>query len=154
MGAGAALAREALKQLPAPAPRHRRRSSPWASGGPAPADPAAWAAAYADGSFDVLVSGYLLRNSHRPPDPGRWPSRRHVLKPGGRWVSLDTTRPRRSLFSPFIRFHMHSVIPFVGSLLAGRRDAYTYLPESTESLFARRGAARAPRPAAGSLQKW
>ena len=30
---------------------------------------------------------------------------------------------------------MHRVIPFVGSLLTGQRDAYTYLPESTEAFL-------------------
>ena len=58
-----------------------------------------------------------------------------VLKPGGRWVALDTTRPRRSLLSPFIHFHMHTVIPLLGTLLTGQRDAYTYLPDSSEAFL-------------------
>ena len=141
LGAGTGdLAREALKQCP----RCRvtaadftlgmllvgRRRSPAAH---------AWAAAdalrlpFPDASFDVLVSGYLLRNVTDLSQA--LAEQRRVLKPGGRWVSLDTTRPRRSLLSPFIRFHMHRVIPFVGSLLTGQRDAYTYLPESTEAFL-------------------
>lgn len=99
----------------------------------------AWAAAdalhlpFPDAAFDVLVSGYLLRNV---TDLTRALAEQYrVLKPGGRWVALDTTRPGRSLLSPLIRFHMHRVIPAVGSLLTGQRDAYTYLPDSTESFL-------------------
>ena len=58
-----------------------------------------------------------------------------VLRPGGWFVALDTTRPGRSLLSPFVRFHLHVVIPFLGWLLTGQRDAYTYLPDSTEQFL-------------------
>jgi demethylmenaquinone methyltransferase/2-methoxy-6-polyprenyl-1,4-benzoquinol methylase len=51
-------------------------------------------------------------------------------------VSLDTTRPRRNLLSPFIQFHLHRVIPFLGTLITGQRDAYLYLPDSTENFLA------------------
>jgi demethylmenaquinone methyltransferase/2-methoxy-6-polyprenyl-1,4-benzoquinol methylase len=47
-------------------------------------------------------------------------------------VTLDTTRPKQSLLSPLIHFHMHQVIPFVGGMLTGTRDAYVYLPETSE----------------------
>jgi demethylmenaquinone methyltransferase/2-methoxy-6-polyprenyl-1,4-benzoquinol methylase len=55
-----------------------------------------------------------------------------ALKPGGRIIILDTTKPKRNLFSPFIWLHMHVVIPLVGGLLSGFKDAYSYLPDSTE----------------------
>ena len=88
---------------------------------------------FASASQDALVSGFLLRNVANLDQALREQLR--VLKPGGRWVALDTTRPRRSLLSPLIHFHMHRVIPFLGSLLTGQRDAYTYLPESSESFL-------------------
>jgi demethylmenaquinone methyltransferase/2-methoxy-6-polyprenyl-1,4-benzoquinol methylase len=36
---------------------------------------------------------------------------------------------------PFIEFHIHVVIPFLGRLIAGNREAYTYLPNSTEGFL-------------------
>lgn len=85
---------------------------------------------FPDESFDAVVSGFLLRNVVDLPRALREQAR--VLKPGGRMVALDTTRPRKSLLSPFIRFHMRQVIPTLGGLLTGSRDAYTYLPETSE----------------------
>jgi demethylmenaquinone methyltransferase/2-methoxy-6-polyprenyl-1,4-benzoquinol methylase len=99
--------------------------------------------------FDALVSGFLLRNV---ADLGQALSEQlRVLRPGGRWVALDTTRPRRSLLSPFIHFHMHTVIPFLGTLLTGQRDAYTYLPETSEAFL--RAEELAVRMAAAGFKK-
>jgi len=58
-----------------------------------------------------------------------------VLSPGGRIVILDTTPPPRTPLSPFIRFHLHTVIPTLGRWVAGNADAYHYLPDSTESFL-------------------
>jgi len=81
-------------------------------------------------SFDAVVSGFLLRNVAGLQQALAEQFR--VLKPGGWLVALDTTRPSRNLFSPFIHIHLHWVIPSLGWLLTGQRDAYTYLPVSTE----------------------
>jgi demethylmenaquinone methyltransferase / 2-methoxy-6-polyprenyl-1,4-benzoquinol methylase len=104
-----------------------------------PGLPLAWSAAdalhlpFPSACLDALVSGFLLRNVADLDQTLREQLR--VLKPGGRWVSLDTTRPKPNLLSPFIHFHMHTVIPFLGTLLTGQRDAYTYLPDSSEAFL-------------------
>lgn len=88
---------------------------------------------FADHSFDALVSGYLLRNVIDLP--AALAEQRRVLRPGGRLVALDTTPPPRSPIAPLIRFHLHTVIPTLGGLLTGQRDAYTYLPSTTENFL-------------------
>lgn len=88
---------------------------------------------FPDQSFDAVVSGFLLRNV---VDLKRaLKEQLRVLKPGGRIVALDTTRPRPSLLSPFIRFHMHRVIPFMGRLLTNSPEAYVYLPSTSENFL-------------------
>ncbi len=83
--------------------------------------------------FNGIVSGFLMRNVG---DIQRALKEQYrVLKPGGRIVILDTTKPKRNLFSPLIWLHMHILIPIVGGLLSGFRDAYDYLPASTEDFI-------------------
>jgi demethylmenaquinone methyltransferase/2-methoxy-6-polyprenyl-1,4-benzoquinol methylase len=82
------------------------------------------------GAFDAVVSGFLLRNVVDLPCALREQYR--VLKPGGRMVALDTTQPSPSLLTPLMHFYMRGVIPLLGGLLTGQRDAYTYLPRTSE----------------------
>ncbi len=141
LGAGTGdLAREALRQQPAcrvlaadytlammQVGRTRYAHPPWWCGADALALP------YPDETFDVLVSGYLLRNV--VDLPRALAEQYRVLKPGGRILSLDTTRPPRNLLAPFIDFHLHTLIPLAGRLLTGEADAYTYLPDSTAAFL-------------------
>ena len=83
-----------------------------------------------DLSFDAVISGFLMRNVIDLQSAIEEQYR--VLKNGGRIVILDTTRPKKNILSPFIWLHMHFVIPTLGGILTGSRDAYRYLPESTE----------------------
>jgi demethylmenaquinone methyltransferase/2-methoxy-6-polyprenyl-1,4-benzoquinol methylase len=88
---------------------------------------------FPNGTFDALVSGFLLRNV---ADLGKALAEQlRVLKPGGHVVALDTTRPVHSVLTPFIWTHMHVVIPTLGWMLTGQGDAYTYLPNSSESFL-------------------
>lgn len=89
---------------------------------------------FADQSFDAVVSGFLLRNVTDLDLALR--EQRRVLRPGGRLVALDTTRPVKNLLSPLIHFHMNRVIPFLGGLLTGERAAYTYLPQTSQNFLA------------------
>ncbi|MBK6793966.1 MAG: ubiquinone/menaquinone biosynthesis methyltransferase [Anaerolineales bacterium] len=74
-------------------------------------------------TFDAIVSGFLMRNV---TDVQQALKEQHrALKPGGRIVILDTTRPKKNLLSPFIKFHMHVIIPTLGGILSGVREAYT-----------------------------
>ncbi len=84
-----------------------------------------------DASFDAVISGFLLRNVtdlHKALQ-----EQYRVLKPRGRVVVLDTTRPKRNMFSPLVWLHLHAIIPVLGAVLAGAREDYKYLPASTEN---------------------
>jgi demethylmenaquinone methyltransferase / 2-methoxy-6-polyprenyl-1,4-benzoquinol methylase len=81
-------------------------------------------------SFDAVVSGFLMRNVIDLQ--AALQEQYRVLKKGGRIVILDTTRPKKNMLSPLIRLHMHVIIPMLGGLLTGAREAYRYLPESTD----------------------
>lgn len=88
---------------------------------------------FAGETFDGVISGYLLRNVG---DLDRTLAEQYrVMKPGSRWVSLDTTPPQRNILQPFLRFHLQVIIPLLGRLVAGDAEAYRYLPDSTEGFL-------------------
>jgi len=141
LGAGTGdLAREALRQQPACRALAADYTLEMMRVGRARhARPADWCGAdalnlpFPEASFDVVVSGYLLRNV---VDLRRALAEQYrILRPGGRLVALDTTRPPQNLLTPFINFHLHTVIPLAGRLLTGEADAYTYLPDSTAAFL-------------------
>ncbi len=88
---------------------------------------------YANEAFDAVVSGFLMRNV--TDLPRALAEQRRILKPGGRVVILDTTRPPENLLAPFIRFHLNTVIPTLGKLITGESEAYTYLPDTTKGFL-------------------
>jgi demethylmenaquinone methyltransferase/2-methoxy-6-polyprenyl-1,4-benzoquinol methylase len=100
----------------------------------------AWCAAdalalpFADGSFDAVTSGYLLRNV--ADRAGAFREQARVVRPGGRVVCLDTSPPPASALRPLVRFYLRRVIPLLGRLIAGERSAYAYLSASTEGFKA------------------
>ncbi len=90
---------------------------------------------FPESSFDAVVSGFLLRNVSDVQLTLQEQYR--VLKQGGRIVCLDTTRPKPTVWSPAVYFHLNTVIPFLGKLITGDKEAYAYLPQSTQHfLFA------------------
>jgi demethylmenaquinone methyltransferase/2-methoxy-6-polyprenyl-1,4-benzoquinol methylase len=84
-------------------------------------------------SFDAVVSGFLLRNVVDIDEALKEQMR--VLRAGGFFVTLDTTRPTRNLFSPLARLHMRIIVPFLGRLFAQNETAYRYLQASTEAFL-------------------
>jgi demethylmenaquinone methyltransferase/2-methoxy-6-polyprenyl-1,4-benzoquinol methylase len=85
---------------------------------------------FAGGAFACVTSAFLLRNLE---DLARaFAEMRRVTRPGGRVIALDITRVAvpgwRSLFNLYFR----RVVPVIGALVAGDREAYGYLPASVD----------------------
>lgn len=85
---------------------------------------------FPDNTFDAVTSGFLMRNVIDVPQAFREQVR--VVRPGGRVVVLESSPPKDNLLKPLIRFHLNRVIPTLGRLVAGKGDAYRYLPDSTQ----------------------
>lgn len=80
--------------------------------------------------FDAAITGFSLRNV---VDIDRFLSEmQRVVKPGGRVVILEITPFRQPLLAALMKFYFHKVVPILGTLIAGDREAYTYLPQSVE----------------------
>ena len=68
----------------------------------------------ADASFDFVCMGYALRHVE---DLGKlFGEFRRVLRPGGRILILEITRPTNPVALPLIRFYMQQLVPRIGWL--------------------------------------
>jgi len=80
------------------------------------------------GSLDLITVAFGFRNlanyRHGLEELLR------VLKPGGALAVLEFSQPTNPLFAALYGFFSTRVLPFIGGLISGSRDAYSYLPES------------------------
>lgn len=85
---------------------------------------------FPDETFDAVTSGFLMRNVIDVPQA--FTEQMRVTRPGGWIVVLESSPPKKNLLQPFIHIHLNYIIPLLGNFVAGEREAYSYLPDSTQ----------------------
>jgi demethylmenaquinone methyltransferase/2-methoxy-6-polyprenyl-1,4-benzoquinol methylase len=83
---------------------------------------------FADASFEAVTNAFGLRNLEDVAAGLREMQR--VLKPGGRAAILEFSRPVVPLLRGAFGFYFTKILPRIGALVSGSRQAYTYLPAS------------------------
>jgi demethylmenaquinone methyltransferase / 2-methoxy-6-polyprenyl-1,4-benzoquinol methylase len=83
---------------------------------------------FENSSFDGATMGFSLRNVVDIEQVLREILR--VLQPGARFVNLDVSKAPNPLFKRCFDLYFYNVVPWVGGLVGGSRQAYTYLPNS------------------------
>ena len=82
----------------------------------------------AAGTFEGIANAFVLRNL---ADLDAFFAEAHrALRPGGRLVSLEISRPPGRVFGPLYRFYFFKVMPRMGRALSGNPQAYSYLADS------------------------
>jgi demethylmenaquinone methyltransferase/2-methoxy-6-polyprenyl-1,4-benzoquinol methylase len=85
---------------------------------------------FATRTFACVTSAFLLRNLADLEQGLR--EMRRVTRPGGRVVALEITQMRAPGFTTLFRLYFHHVVPWIGQLVGGDREAYSYLPQSVD----------------------
>lgn len=88
---------------------------------------------FADASFDLLTAAFGFRNLANYEDGLREMLR--LLKPGGTLGILEFAEPAPGMLGDLYRFYTRSVLPKIGGLISGDKDAYAYLPKSVARFF-------------------
>ena len=87
----------------------------------------ALAMSYEDDRFEGACVAFGVRNF--PDRLQGLKEMRRVTKPGGPVSILELSEPRGGLFGPFVRLHVHHVVPWLGAILSGNKE-YRYLQKS------------------------
>lgn len=88
------------------------------------------AISFADQSFDAVTVAFGVRNFENL-EKGLSEIRR-VLKPGGRLVVLEFTRPSAPVVKQVYHLYMKYITPKIGKMISKNDDAYQYLNDSVE----------------------
>jgi demethylmenaquinone methyltransferase/2-methoxy-6-polyprenyl-1,4-benzoquinol methylase len=83
---------------------------------------------FADNSFDHATIGFGLRNV---PDYLRVLQEMHrVVKPGGKVVCLELSKPTWQPFKSVYYFYFQRILPLIAKWVARKYEQYKWLPES------------------------
>ncbi|PIE55707.1 MAG: SAM-dependent methyltransferase [Desulfobulbus propionicus] len=89
---------------------------------PAPAD-TFWGCTVAFGVRNLSRTRKGLQEMHR------------VLRPGGKLLILEFSRPTNPVVKPVYSFYLNKVLPKVAGLVSGDREAYEYLASSIAAFY-------------------
>ena len=83
---------------------------------------------FADDTFDGATMGFSLRNVVDVDAVLREVLR--VIKPGTRFVNLDVSKAPNKLWKRAFDLYFYGIVPLVGGIVGGSKQAYAYLPNS------------------------
>ena len=84
---------------------------------------------FREASFDTVTAGFCIRNVGNLTQA--FAEIRRVLKPGGRFVCLEFSRPVRAWLSRLYDWYSFRLLPKIGTLVArDKTGVYDYLPAS------------------------
>jgi demethylmenaquinone methyltransferase/2-methoxy-6-polyprenyl-1,4-benzoquinol methylase len=96
---------------------------------------------FGDDEFDAVTISFGLRNVAHPK--AALAEMYRVLKPGGRLVVCEFSKPPRAIFRAGYAAYMKFVMPVLATASSSNREAYDYLRESIQQW-----------PDQGTLSQW
>jgi demethylmenaquinone methyltransferase/2-methoxy-6-polyprenyl-1,4-benzoquinol methylase len=92
---------------------------------------------FRDASFDAVGISFAFRNLTYKNPLGRphLDEVRRVLRPGGRYVIVESSQPLNGIVRAFFHVYLRFFVGPVGVMISGNRGAYHYLAESTSRFY-------------------
>lgn len=87
----------------------------------------------ADNSFWGCTVAFGVRNISRPQRGLEEMYR--VLKPGGKLLILEFSRPTNFIVKPLYFFYLNRILPLVAGMVSGDKEAYEYLASSIAKFY-------------------
>lgn len=86
---------------------------------------------FENATFDVAMVAFGVRN-YENPVKGMEETLR-ILRKNGKFYVLEFSMPRRFPMAQLYRFYFWAILPLLGRMVSGHKQAYTYLPESVNA---------------------
>lgn len=92
---------------------------------------------FPDDTFDLVTISFAVRNINLNPERFLQSLKAiyRILKPGGRFVSLETSQPHSKLIRKLFHSYIRLTVKPIGYLISGSRSAYTYLSQTIPRFY-------------------
>jgi demethylmenaquinone methyltransferase/2-methoxy-6-polyprenyl-1,4-benzoquinol methylase len=92
---------------------------------------------FPDNVFDLIIISFATRNISPTRDRliTFLSEFKRILKPGGRFINLETSQPTLTPFRIAFRFYTKKIVKLVGRLLSGSKTGYEYLAHTIPRFF-------------------
>ncbi len=92
---------------------------------------------FADNTFDVVTISFATRNLNidRETLLRRFGEFRRVLKPGGKFINLETSQPLAKWFREAFHWYIALMVKPIGYIFSGSKTAYAYLSYTIPRFF-------------------
>lgn len=85
---------------------------------------------FKDNSFTNISVAFGVRNFYDIQKG--FDSFYRILKPNGKVTVIEFCLPKNSILKALYKFYFKNILPFIGGLISGNKEAYKYLPDSVE----------------------
>lgn len=92
---------------------------------------------FTDSSFDLVTISFATRNINLSREIliQRFAEFHRILKPGGRFVNLETSRPSFKPIRKGLHLYARFFVRSIGSRISGSKPAYTYLCNTIQRFY-------------------
>jgi demethylmenaquinone methyltransferase/2-methoxy-6-polyprenyl-1,4-benzoquinol methylase len=92
---------------------------------------------FPDGRFDLVTISFATRNINLSRDilTATYAEVRRVLRPGGRFVNLETSQPKNRFVRALFHAYVKVMVRRVGTRISGSRAGYAYLASTIPRFY-------------------